>query len=258
MILGFIGTGSIAAAIVEGLQSTSARYSILLSPRNEATGSRLASQFANVQVASTNQAVLDGSDTIVLAVRPQIAHNVLSELRFRSDHRVVSLIPAVTLEYLKAITAPCAAVTRAVPLPSAARKESPTAIYPADPAIKTMFDELGTTIELDREEEFEAFTAATSIMSSYFFFAETVVSWMQDEGVAAHKAHAFFSQMLRGLAGAAGASPQSSFAELAEEHQTRGGLNEQVLRSLVQAGVFNELDRALDGIRTRLKAGQSK
>lgn len=257
MTLGFIGTGTIAAAIVEGLQSTSANGPILLSPRNEATASRLAALFANVQVAPTNQAVLDGSDTVVLAVRPQIAHSVLSELRFRPEHRVISLIPAVTLKYLRAITAPSTAVTRAVPLPSAARRQSPTPIFPANPEVKAMFNDLGIAIELDREEEFEAFTTATSVMSSYFRFAGSVVKWMQREGVAAPKAHAFVTQMLSGLAGASAASPQSSFAELTEDHQTRGGLNEQVLESLTEGGVFEELERALDGILSRLIAGRS-
>jgi len=258
MTLGFIGTGTISAALVEGLQSTSVKGPILLSPRNETTAARLAVQFTNVQVALSNQAVLDGSDTVVLAVRPQIAHGVLSELRFRPDHHIISLIPAVTIEYLRARTAPSAAVTRAVPLLSAARRQSPTVVFPADPAVTAMFNELGIAIELDREEEFEAFTTVTAIMSSYFRCAETVTTWLQDNGIAAAKAHAFVAQMLQGLSGASAVSPQSSFAELTREHQTRGGLNEQVLRSLTNAGVFKEVDPALDGILARLTAGLSK
>ena len=258
MRLGFIGTGTIAAAIVEGLHAASSSRSIILSPRNEATASRLAAQFPNIQVALTNQAVLDGSDTVVLAVRPQIAQSVLSELRFRSEHRVISLIPAVTLGYLRGITAPAAAVTRAVPLPSAARRQSPTPIFPADPEVKAMFNELGIVIELDHEEEFEAFTTATAIMSSYFRFAETVAAWMQDEGIAGPKAQAFVRQMLQGLSGTAASSPQSTFADLTVDHQTPGGLNEQVLNSLTEAGTFKSLDHALDGILVRLSAGRSK
>ena len=258
MTLGIIGVGTIAAAVVEGLQSTSARCPIVLSPRNEQRASLLASKFAEVQVAPTNQAVLDASEIVVIAVRPQIAHAVLSELRFRPDHRVVSLIPAVTLDYLRAITAPARSVTRAVPLPSAARGQSPTSMYPPDPSLKALFEKLGVVIELDREEEFEAFTTATAIMSSYFRFAETVVAWMQREGVSGAKAHAFVNQMLLGLAGAAAASPQSSFADLTEEHQTHGGLNEQVLQSITTAGVFTELEHALDGVLARLVAGRPK
>ena len=259
MTLGIIGVGTIASAVVEGLQTTSARCPIVLSPRNEQRASLLASKFAEVQVAPTNQAVLDASEILVVAVRPQIAHSVLSELRFRPDHRVISLIPAVTLNYLRGITAPARSVTRAVPLPSAARGQSPTLMYPPDPSLKALFEKLGVVIELDREEEFEAFTTATAIMSSYFRFAGTVVAWMQQrEGISEAKAHAFVNQILLGLASAAAASPQTSFAVLTEEHQTHGGLNEQVLQSLAAAGVFTELEHALDGVLARLVAGRSK
>ena len=258
MTLGIIGVGTIAAAVVEGLQSKSARCPIVLSPRNERRARLLASKFTEVQVAPTNQAVLDASETVIIAVRPQIAHSVLSELRFSPHHRVVSLIPAVTLDYLRAITAPACSVTRAVPLPSAARGQSPTSMFPPDPSLKALFEKLGVVIELDREEEFEAFTTATAIMSSYFRFAETVVAWMQREGVSEAKAHAFVNQILLGLAGAPAASPGSNFAELTEEHQTHGGLNEQVLQSITTAGVFTELERALDGVLARLVAGRPK
>src|SRR5258708_38331753 len=93
-------------------------------------------------------------------------------------------------------------------------------------------------------------------MSSYFRFAETVVAWMQREGVSEGKAHAFVNQMLLGLAGAAAASPQSSFAELSEEHQTHGGLNEQVLQSITTAGVFTEPEHAPEGVLAPLVAGR--
>jgi pyrroline-5-carboxylate reductase len=95
-------------------------------------------------------------------------------------------------------------------------------------------------------------------MSSYFSFAETVVAWMQREGVSEAKAHAFVNQILLGLAGATTASPQSSFADLTEEHQTHGGLNEQVLQSITAAGVFTELEHALDGVLARLVEGRPK
>lgn len=258
MTLGIVGVGTIAVAVVEGLQSASDNNRIVLSPRNSQRASLLASRFANVEVAPTNQAVLDASELVLLAVRPQIAHAVLSELQFRPDHRVVSFIPAVTLEYLRGITAPAQSVTRAVPLPSAARGQSPTVMYPPDPSLKALFAKLGLVIELDREEEFEAFTTATAIMSSYFRFAETVVTWMHREGVSEAKAHAFVSQILLGLAGATSASPQASFAELTEEHQTPGGLNEQVLESITAAGFFTQLEHALDGVLARLVEGRPK
>src|SRR5260370_34315310 len=55
MTLGIIGVGTIAAAVVEGLQSTTARCPVVLSPRNERRASLLASKFAEVQCAPPNQ-----------------------------------------------------------------------------------------------------------------------------------------------------------------------------------------------------------
>src|SRR5438552_13200263 len=75
MKLGFIGTGALTSAIVTGLKSDpAASVSILLSPRNEHIAATLASRYTDVRVATDNQAVLDHCDTIMLAVRPQVAH----------------------------------------------------------------------------------------------------------------------------------------------------------------------------------------
>jgi pyrroline-5-carboxylate reductase len=55
----------------------------------------LAAKFPNVAVAESNQAVLDGSDVVMLAIRPQVTVEVLSDLEFRPDpaSKVVRAIP---------------------------------------------------------------------------------------------------------------------------------------------------------------------
>jgi hypothetical protein len=130
MQLGFIGTGEITLSIVTGLSSSGAPHSIWLSPRNSAVAHGLANRFHGISVASCNQEVLDHSATIVIAVRPSAARDVLSELAFRLDHRVISLVSALSLRSLSELVAPAVRIARAVPLPSAAKRLSPTAIYP--------------------------------------------------------------------------------------------------------------------------------
>ncbi|MDB5674630.1 MAG: oxidoreductase coenzyme F420-dependent [Sphingomonas bacterium] len=257
MTLGFVGTGTIAAAMIEGLCATPGAPPIIVSPRNAEIASDLAARFANVRVAASNQAVLDDSDMVLLAVRPQIAAEVLGELRFRADHKVVSLIATVSLDYLRAAVAPAGQVIRAVPLPAVALRQGPTAIYPPDPEIRALFDTLGTAVALDNEGEFDIFTTTTAVMASYFAFAGTVTGWMERNGIAADTARAFIGQMLSGLAGTAATAPDRSFAALAEEHQTRGGLNEQIFRAISQDGQLVDLDRALDGVLARLGAAHA-
>ncbi len=107
MQLGFIGTGEITSSIVTGLSSSCViAHSIWLSPRNSAIAKGLANRFHGISVASSNQEVLDHSDAIVIAVRPSAARGVLSELRFRSDHRVISLVSGLSLRSLSELVAP--------------------------------------------------------------------------------------------------------------------------------------------------------
>src|SRR3546814_17844960 len=122
--LGRIGTGTIAAAFVEGL-ALSGNEPILLSPRNADIAADLASRFSHVSVASDNQAVIDDSDLVILAVRPQIADAVLGPLRFRPDHRILSMIATVSLARVREWTAPAVPVVRAVPLPPGAPSAGP-------------------------------------------------------------------------------------------------------------------------------------
>ena len=140
MKLGFIGTGALTSAIVTGLKSVPDNdAALILSPRNEEISAGLAERFPGVQVAADNQAVVDGCDTVVLAVRPQVAHEVISALRFRPGQHVVSLIATLSREEIAALTAPAERVIKALPMPMVADRRGATIIHPPDPAVAALF-----------------------------------------------------------------------------------------------------------------------
>jgi pyrroline-5-carboxylate reductase len=132
-----------------------------LSPRNSAIANGLANRFHGISVATCNQEVLQDSDTIVIAVKPSAARDVLSQLHFRPDHQVISLVSALSLRSLSELVVPAGRIARAVPLPSAAKRLSPTAIYPPDPVAFELFAAVGTVFPVDRESEFDAVCATT-------------------------------------------------------------------------------------------------
>src|SRR3546814_15545206 len=80
--LGLIGTGTIAAAIVEGL-ALSGNEPILLSPRNADIAADLASRFSHVGVASDNQAGIDDSDLVIRSEERPVGKEGVSTCRFR-------------------------------------------------------------------------------------------------------------------------------------------------------------------------------
>lgn len=257
MQLGFVGTGEITSSIVTGLCSAGGTpHFIRLSPRNHAIASELAKRFKGISVASCNQEVLDQSDTIVIAVRPQVVRSVLSELRFRPDHHVVSLVFGLSLRNVGELVAPAVRITRAVPLPSAAKRLSPTAIYPPDRAACELFAALGTVFPLESEKQFEAMYATTATVASYFAFTERIASWLVQQGVAESKARDFIARLLFGVTATAVDAPERSFQSLAANHTTEGGINEQFRKHLIERGLLTSVSEGLDAILDRISASQ--
>ena len=258
MKLGFLGTGAITSAMVTGLNAESgALHRIHVSPRNAAVAEELAGRYPQISVASSNQDVVDECEVVVIAVRPQIAPTVLSELRFRADHNVISLVSGLSVRKLAGLVAPATRITRAVPLPSTAKRRCPTAFYPPDAVAAELFGSLGTAFATDTETEFDAFCTATATMAAYFAFADTVSSWLSRNGIAEAKAHDYTAQILCGLALTSVERSALSFQSLAAEHATRGGINQQVLTHLMEHGVFETFSEALDGVMRRVTAASA-
>ncbi len=257
MILGFVGTGAIAAAIVTGLSSEGGpRPLIRLSPRNAGVAARLASRFDNVTACGSNQAVLEASGTVVLAVRPQVAEEVLSGLRFSSSQVVISLVAGFSASRIADLVAPAGRIWRAIPLPSVAQRRSPIAVYPPGGPGAELFAPLGQVFGIEKEDHLNAFSTATSTMAAYFSFVGHIASWVARKGVPEEQAHEYIARMFAGLSDASLEESQRNFEDLATAHATPGGLNEQVMRDLTCRGVFDTLTEALDSVHRRA-TGQS-
>jgi pyrroline-5-carboxylate reductase len=251
--LGFLGTGTITSALVAGFCSEPAPpYSVCVSPRNQQIAARLASTFSQVEVAVSNQALLDCSDIVFLAVRPQIAHDVLAGLKFRPDHYVISLIATFSRDEIARLVKPANKVTCAVPMPTVAAHLGPTAIYPPDPVAAALFGHLGVAVEVSTESEFQALVATTAAMASYYTLLDTLCLWLSGHGVSASMGHQYISMMFYGLSQVTQRSA-SSFAELAGEFKTKGGLNEQLAEELVRKGTFASYSAALDAVLARVE-----
>ena len=257
MTIGFVGTGAIASAMVTGLSSEGGpQPSILLSPRNAETAARLANRFPNVRVCPSNQEVVNGSDTVVLSVRPQVGEEALSNLRFSADQVVISLLPGFLLRRLAGLVNPAERIWRAIPLPFAAQSRGPIAIHPPGGAAAELFSQLGEVFGIEQEDHLNAFSTATSTMAAYFAFVGQIASWVAQRGVPDEQARAYAARMFAGLGEAGLEARQRTFQDLASAFATPGGLNEQVLRDLTGRGVFGTLAEALDSVHRRA-TGQS-
>lgn len=255
MIYGFIGTGTISEAIVVGMMASPLPIAkVVLSPRNAEVARKLADRFDRVEVAASNQAVVDASDMLVLAVRLQIAEEVLRNLSFPAEKKVVSIIAATSHEKLAAWTGlPADTLVRAIPLPFVADREGVTAVFPPDSEAEKLFGALGSAVACATKHEFDLLAAASSTMGTYFGILERLTEWLVGQGMDEGKAYSYLTPLFGSLAHVATRSPEAEFARLRHEFSTKGGLNEQVFSDFESRGGSVALSRALDRVLERIE-----
>jgi len=254
MKLGFVGTGVITKAVIDGIaRAFGAKHTILVSPRSAETAEVLARDYAHVAVAVDNQAVVDGSDIVFLAIRPQIAEEVIRALRFRPEQKVVSFVAAVSIETLQNWISTPVTITRAIPLPFVADLNGATAIFPPDAEVAALFAPLGAAVEVETMREFDLLAVASAMMATYFGVLESSARWLEQEGLSYEPASTYMKYLFSGLSGAMMTSPRATFDEMKEDHSTKGGLNEQVFLDFVTHGGTKALDLALDRVLRRIE-----
>lgn len=251
--IGFVGTGAISEAVVRGLcRLENPPREIILSPRNAGRAKALAEEFSNVRVGKDNQDVVDASDTVCLAIRPDSAVDIISDLTFRADQQIISIVAIVSLAKLADIVAPAHNIVRMVPLPPIAMHRGPIAMCPPNDKVAAVFGQMGALSQVETEERMHALAAVTAMMGSYFGMMNHLASWLQAQGVTSEQARDYIGSMAHGLAMTAIEAPEMDFAELITEHSTPGGLNEQALRELDRAGWGDLLSRVLGLVEDRM------
>lgn len=253
MTLGFIGTGHITAAMVAGLCTSPNPPQILVSPRNAGTAADLAGRFKQVAVATDNQAVVDGSDWVILAIRPQVGREVVAALKFKPGQKVLSLIAPVADEWLDDAVKPGLLVSRFLVMPPCEMHVGPAIFYPPDAEVEALLRPLGTTVPLTSRRALLALWSLTALLAPFYGFEAKAAEWAAANGADHAAAGAFVTATLHALAAVAAKPGAEPPTELAKHAQTPGGLNEQVVRELSAKGWFDAIGPALDGILKRLE-----
>jgi pyrroline-5-carboxylate reductase len=243
MTIGFIGVGDMAAYMVDGLCRDGRGDDIVLSPRNAVRSAALAAAHG-CRVAASNAEVVDDSDLVVLAVRPAAVADAIAGLPWRQGQTLVSVVAGATLAELAAAN-PAVAV-RSMPVSCAAIGESPTAIYPDDPAARDLFERVGSVIVLPDED---AFTAA-SVMGAFHGWAfgvlKEVTDWMVAQGVPPGQSRSLVAGMMRGAAGVALARPDTPLAETVSRLTTPGGITDAGFKRMDQVAGLSAWSAACD------------
>ncbi|NML76680.1 NAD(P)-binding domain-containing protein [Rhizobium sp. S-51] len=252
--IGFVGTGAITQALVRGiLRNPALAGSVIVSPRNAETAGALAAEFSDLRVASDNQSVIDGSETVFLAIRPQIAEEVIRPLVFRRGQRVISIIAATERQTLLEWIGTDVQLTQAVPLPFVEDREGVTAIFPPDEFTAALFNSLGTAVQCETLEEYDLLAAASATMATYFGMMDRVIDWLEHKGMPRAGGRQYVSALFASLSQVAVRRDDVPLGHLSKEFATKGGLNEQVWMDFDRNGGTKALLDGLDRVLARIR-----
>jgi pyrroline-5-carboxylate reductase len=243
--------GSLGTAIVTGLcDGVADPPSVVLSPRSADRAAELAARFPSVRVATDNQAVLDGSETVLVCLR-QAHSGLLGDLTWRPEHVVVSAVPGLPQERLAGLVSPAAQVARAVPMPQVASRASATPVHPPLAPAVALFDRLGGTLPIEDGDQFDAIFTALGTIAPFFRYLGALADFLVDHGLSSTAAQSLVADSFAGVLGSLGGTEPLDFAELVKEYAPPGGGNAQLTALLDEAGVFEAVRQALDTVHER-------
>jgi len=254
MRLGFIGTGKIASSVITGICTSKISFQkILVSPRNRNIAQKLKKRFRKVNIAKTNQEVVDKCNWVFLSVTPKVGKKILPKLKFRSSQKVVSFIATINLTQLKKILGKKIKIIRAIPLPPISLKKGPVPICPPDKQVKSFFDKIGTTVEVKNEKLSKNFWATSAMMAPFYEILKVLSDWLVKKGVKRNEAQKYITSLFVALSVDSVNNSVKHLKHLVADSQTPGGLNEQAVRGLRKAKFYKNLEKSLNAVLKRLK-----
>ena len=253
MILGFIGTGKIAASVITGICRSKIIYNkIIVSPRNIKIAKSLKKKFKKIVIAKNNQQIIDQSNWIFLSITPTVGKKIIKDLRFKSKQTVISFISTITLSQLKKAIKVKAKIVRAIPLPPISLKKGPVPICPPNSKVKAFFNNLGTTVEIKNEKSSINFWSTSGMMAPFYEVLRVMTDWLVKRGVKRNNAQKYITSLFLALSQDAVVNSKENLKNLVKESQTPKGLNEQGVKELTKAGFYKSLEKTLNSIHKRL------
>ena len=253
MKLGFIGTGKIALSVITGICNSKISYrKILVSKRNRKIAEKLRKRFKKVQIAKTNQEIIDKSNWVFLAVTPKVGEKILPKLNFRSNQKIISFISTINLAELKKIVKKKSKIVRAIPLPPISLGKGPVPIFPPDKQVRNFFNKIGTTVEIRSEKSSKNFWSTSGMMAPFYEILKILSDWLVKKGIKRNEAQKYITSLFVALSEDSVINSKKHLKYLVAESQTPRGLNEQAVKELRKRGFYKSLEKSLNSILKRL------
>lgn len=260
-VTAFIGGGNMARALIGGLRQQGAAHIQVGEPDADARGA-LEREY-KVRASADNTEAVSGAALVILAVKPQAAADAVRALagKLGADVCVVSIMAGVPLAKLRRWLGDGPMLVRAMPNTPALVGAGVTALY-ADASVsdehraraQEVFDNVGASLWLDREDLMDAVTAISGSGPAYLFLVlEALSAAGRDAGLDPKIAHELAARMLHGAATMAVTSSEGPEV-LRRKVTSPGGTTEAAIAVLETQGLRMTLAEAVKAAIQRAHA----
>ena len=251
--IGFIGAGNMATALIGGLcKSGFPNNQLYVSDPDENKLNTLTTTF-RVNTCLSNQVLVDQCQVIVLAVKPQVMPNVVSELQINaSDRLFLSIAAGIRTDHLINWFGQDLALVRAMPNTPALVQAGATGLF-AKPGVtsaqreiaETIMSAVGVTVWVNQEAQLDAVTALSGSGPAYFFYLmEAMEQAGLELGLDADVAHTLTMQTALGAAKLAQSSTENP-QQLRTRVTSPGGTTEAAINHMQSQNGLNIMKEAV-------------
>ncbi len=189
-IIGIIGAGNMGEALIRGLlRSQLVRpYEVIASARTKKRLNRLEKTYG-IHTTLDNLQVVDSTDTVILAVKPQNMDDVFTQIKphMQQRHLVISIAAGIDMQRMREGLGKKPKLIRTMPNLPALVDEGVTAVYTNARLPERyrrfahqIFQAVGTTVDLRDEKLMDVITAFSGTGPAYFF---AMMEGMRDAGI---------------------------------------------------------------------------
>lgn len=251
MTVGIIGVGHLAVSLIEGLLTSGMPPdSLVLSPRGRA---RTVAAKHGIPLAADNYAVVESSEVVILAVRPDAVEAAISGLPWREGQALASACAGVRLQRLSSLVRG-PEIARIMPLTAARFCASPTLLFPDSARLWPVLSRLGPVVPVKEERQFEIGAVNAAIYGWAQALIRTAADWSHAQGMDAETARRL-SALTFMAAGRMTDENDASMSDLLEQIATPGGITQAGLTHLEAAAVPAAWEQACDIVLKRLLSG---
>jgi len=259
--IGFIGGGNMATSLIGGLISDECRAANIWVAEPDAERREALTSRYGVTVTADNAELAAAVDVVVLAVKPQVLHEVCASISEAiKTHRplVMSVAAGIRIGDIDRWLGGENAIVRTMPNTPALVKSGATALFGNDRVngeqrelSEAIMRAVGLTLWLDEEAQMDAVTALSGSGPAYFFL---IIELLQQSGVKLGLTDANARLLaLQTAFGAAKMALESSddSTTLRQRVTSPGGTTEKAIGILENGGIRALFDNALEGARDR-------